>query len=104
MACELGVPGLALVRNQLIVLVRPSLHGTAGSQPSSSRARVVSGRRTLGSSTGRSTKAMADREPVAAMTSRAMSSTERSSGVPMFTRVAMLLECMRKMPSTVSST
>ena len=41
--------------NHSTVRASPCCHATAGAQPSSSRARVVSGRRTCGSSTGSST-------------------------------------------------
>ena len=56
-----------------------------GSQPSRVRARVMSGRRRMGSSWGSGLKTISDFEPVTARTSWAHSRMVHSTGLPMLT-------------------
>ena len=56
-----------------------------GSQPSSSRARVMSGWRTCGSSIGSASKTISERDSVTSITASASSSSVNSSGLPMLT-------------------
>ena len=63
----------------------PSSSATSGSQPSTCRARVMSGWRTWGSSTGSASKTISLGEPVTLSTAFASSSSVNSSGLPMFT-------------------
>ena len=58
---------------------------TSGSQPRISRARVMSGWRTCGSSTGSASKTISERDSVTSMTASASSSSVYSSGLPMLT-------------------
>ncbi len=68
-----------------IVICRPSRSSTFGSQPSSSRARVMSGRRCFGSSTGSGLKTISDLLPVSVDHSSANSRMVTSFGLPMLT-------------------
>src|SRR3954465_10524155 len=58
---------------------------TSGSQPSRSRARVMSGWRTCGSSTGSASNTISERDSVSSTTSWAISSSDSSAGLPMLT-------------------
>ena len=64
---------------------RPSSSSISGSQPSSCWARVMSGWRTCGSSTGSASKTIWLDEPVARTTASASSSSVISAGLPMLT-------------------
>ena len=64
----------------------------------------MSGRRTIGSSIGRSMKVMGEREPVASRMDSAISSTVSSSGQPTLTGPARSLAATASTPLTVSST
>src|SRR6185437_10287214 len=66
----------------------PSRTGTAGSQFNVALARVMSGRRTFGSSAGRGRRAIFDDEPVNSSTIVARSATVYSTGFPMFVGLA----------------
>ncbi len=64
----------------------------------------MSGRLTLGSSTGLSTNLSSDDDPVRSLISVASSSMVSSSGLPMLTGPAKSLRAMARIPATVSST
>ena len=87
-----------------MVSLRPWSKETTGSQPSSWRALVMSGRRRGGSSCGSSSKRMRLEEPVSAMTRRAQSSTVFSAGLPRLTGSASSMRDKRMMPSIRSVT
>jgi hypothetical protein len=72
-------PRLSIVRR------RPSSSDTFGSHPSTSRARVMSGLRTLGSSIGRPSNTISERAAVSWTIFSASSSSVISSGLPTFT-------------------
>src|SRR6185437_188999 len=71
-----------------IVRASPSRTGTAGSQSNVALARLMSGRRTFGSSAGRGWRAIFDDEPVNSSTIVARSATVYSTGLPMFVGLA----------------
>src|SRR5215212_1706391 len=90
--------------NQVRVVARPTRAGGGGSHPSDSLARVMSGRRFWGSSSGRGFCEISLCEPESSMTISATSRTEYSMGLPIFTgRVSPLL-ISRITPSIRSST
>ncbi len=75
----------------------PSARSTFGSQPSTERARVMSGRRTVGSSSGRGTCCeRARRSPTRSRTSSASSVIDTSCGLPMLTGPGCV-ECSSRM-------
>ncbi len=82
----------------------PSSKSTRGSQPSTFRARVMSGRRTRGSSWGSGLWTMGTSRPHRRCTERANSRMVISCGLPMFTGSASPEWSSRHMPSTLSST
>src|SRR5918997_849501 len=94
--------------NQLRVFSKPSRAGTLGSQPNTSLARVMSGQRRLGSSSGRGSKTTSLGLPEIfaerSITISAISYTLISLGLPMFTGLVSVLFINRKIPSTRSST
>src|SRR5579859_4213849 len=69
--------------NHVTVRSRPSRRGTWGFQPSNVAARVMSGLRCTGSSSGSGTKASSEDDPVTSRTSSASSSIVNSAGLPM---------------------
>ena len=82
----------------------PPRSARCGDQPSRSRASVVSGRRTDGSSTGRSTWMIVEADPASSMTHRARSSMESSCGLPRLTGPGSSLSARASTPATRSST
>src|SRR5262249_23699501 len=91
------------VRNQSMVRRSPSSVSTRGSQPSSARARVMSGWRTLGSSSGSGPNTISLVEPVTRTMRLARSSNVISCGLPMLTGSLTGASISRPMPSTRSS-
>src|SRR5262249_38966613 len=77
-------PAATSPRKYSTVLATPSRTGTFGVQPRSVHARVMSGRRTLGSSSGKSRYTMGDLVPVNSTTISANCFTVYSSGLPIF--------------------
>ena len=67
---------------QATVAASPASKVTFGRHPSSSIAREISGRRRVGSSTGRGQRSIFEREAVSIMIRSARSSTESSKGFP----------------------
>src|SRR5690606_14494261 len=94
----------SVARNQSMVRRRPSARSTFGSQPSTARARLMSGLRTVGSSSGRGTYSSGLSEPTRSRTSSASSVIDTSHGLPMFTGPASRECSSRTHPSTRSST
>src|SRR5262249_12482936 len=91
-------------RNHSIACRSPSSTSTRGSQPRSVRARVMSGCRILGSSTGSAWKTMGLALPARRMTRFASSRSVISCGFPRLTG-SWTSDCIRRqMPSTRSDT
>src|SRR5258708_3971591 len=86
------------------VRARPSSSATSGSQPSSVRARVMSGRRCFGSSTGSSRWTISLFEPASRTIVSASSSTVTSLGLPRFTGISSPRSSTARMPRTRSDT
>ena len=86
------------------MLRRPSASGTFGSQPSFSRAWVMSGCRVCGSSTGSGLKTIGLVLPTAARIVSANSRIVISCGLPMLHGSRRSLISSRQIPSTRSST
>ncbi len=83
---------------------RPSSRGTLGSQPSSVRARVMSGWRCFGSFWGSGWKMIFPPPPAAARTASANWRMVISRGLPMFTGSVTSDSASRTSPSTRSFT
>lgn len=67
-----------------MVFFRPSLSGVEGEKPISFLARLISGQRCVGSSSGKSWNMMDEDEPVNSITKLANSAMVVSIGLPMF--------------------
>src|SRR5690349_4151933 len=93
-----------VVVNQPMVRRKPSSSVIAGRQPRRRRARVVSGRRTAGSSTGRGMNSIGEALPVMSLIVSASRSTVSSREPPILTGPAKSLAARAKIPATVSST
>src|SRR5437879_1361382 len=91
-------------RKKSIVLRSPSSSATWGSQPSSVRALVMSGWRTLGSSSGRGRNTISLFEPVSALIRSANWRIEISIGLPQLTGSLWSERSRRTSPSTRSDT
>src|SRR4029077_6940415 len=86
------------------VRAKPSSSGTAGCQPRSLRAWVMSGRRCLGSSTGNARNSIWLCEPASRTMSCASSSTVTSSGLPRLTGISSPSSRVASTPRTRSET
>src|SRR5664280_2699606 len=82
--CALA-PYFIVPRKYSIVLLRPSSRPIMGCQERAVFARVISGRRCLGSSAGRGRWMIFDFEPVILMIFPARSPTDTSTGLPILT-------------------